>query len=255
MKQQPDKLFHERLEHHSMVAPEGAWNRIEQSLPAQQNKFFALKIAAAFVLLIVSIALLIPSGTNTTEQPLISENTSGTQKSSANEKVTTVDSASIVKLMNEAPSKKEKKNEPKIIQKKRKTSPINFSKSEPTLAVLEPASVQKTENKQPLIVPDNTADIAVTNSIEPDQTQQSIPSDKEQHVTIIVAVAEVNQKYLRTLPEEEATNADVSTSSFRKLLDKAASLKNNDTGLSELRQKKNEILALNFRNEKRERNN
>jgi hypothetical protein len=52
----------------------------------------------------------------------------------------------------------------------------------------------------------------------------------------------------------EATPELKKPSTLKKLLDKAYDLKHNQDAFGELRQKKNEILALNFKNEKQQRN-
>jgi hypothetical protein len=60
----------------------------------------------------------------------------------------------------------------------------------------------------------------------------------------------VNAKYLDKKSLAEATSNEKKPSRLRKLLDKAYDLKHNQEPFADLRQKKNEILALNFKNEK-----
>ena len=43
-----------------MPAPINAWSRIEKEIPASKNTYFIWKVAAAILLLVVSIALLLP---------------------------------------------------------------------------------------------------------------------------------------------------------------------------------------------------
>jgi hypothetical protein len=52
----------------------------------------------------------------------------------------------------------------------------------------------------------------------------------------------------------DATPEDKKPSTFKKLLSRAYDLKNNQDPIGELRQKKNEILALNFKKDKRGQN-
>jgi hypothetical protein len=52
----------------------------------------------------------------------------------------------------------------------------------------------------------------------------------------------------------QATSEEKKSSTFKKLLKKANDLKSNQDPFGDLREKKNEILALNFRNEKRGQN-
>jgi len=53
---------------------------------------------------------------------------------------------------------------------------------------------------------------------------------------------------------KDATSESKDASSIQKLLQKAGELTTNQSPIAQLRSKKNEILALNFRNEKSERN-
>jgi hypothetical protein len=52
----------------------------------------------------------------------------------------------------------------------------------------------------------------------------------------------------------EATPAEKKPSTFKRVLNKALELKHNQDPIGDLREKKNEILALNFKNEKRSKN-
>lgn len=253
MKQQPDNLFRERFEQHSLQAPETAWSRIEQTLPVQQHNFFYLKIAAAIILLIISIALLLPSTASTTQQLTLKENTPFVEKPVIKQKAFPVDTAGITRSHDTPAIQNIVKDEPVLIKQNREAIPVDFIISQPLASTIETTVAQVKESSvQPTLVEETTT----LNPNESFPTTVEVIPLKEKSSTIIVASAEVNEKYLRPILEEEATNTDVSTSSFRKLLDKAADLKNNDTGFGELRDKKNELLALNReRNEKRERNN
>lgn len=253
MKQQPDNLFRERLEQHSLQAPETAWNRIEQALPEQQNKFFYLKIAAAVILLIISIALLLPSNVSTTEQLALDKNHPLKEKPVTKQKAVPVDTNTVKPTDAEPAIRKVMKDKPARIEKKQEATPVDYIASEPIMITPETTVAQVIDNnQQPNLVEETIA----LNHDEYTPTTIEVLPIKEKSSTIVVTSAEVNEKYLRAIPEEQATNTNVSTSSFRKLLDKAADLKNNDSGFGELREKKNEFLALNWeRNEKRERNN
>jgi hypothetical protein len=79
-------------------------------------------------------------------------------------------------------------------------------------------------------------------------------NESPQNVTIIFTTEEVNEKYLAKNTDAEATPTSEETSGLRKLLDKAYDLKTNRDFLGELRQKKNEILAMNFKNDKHTQN-
>ena len=64
---------------------------------------------------------------------------------------------------------------------------------------------------------------------------------------IIFAAEDIDTKYLDKKALAEATSDAKKSSTLKKLLDKAYDLKYNQDPFGDLRQKKNEILALNFR--------
>jgi hypothetical protein len=74
-----------------------------------------------------------------------------------------------------------------------------------------------------------------------------------QNITLVYSAKEVDD-YLDKNALAQATSKDKKPSTLKKLLQKANDLKNNQDPFGELRQKKNEILALNFKNEKRGQN-
>lgn len=247
MKQHPDNLFREKLEQHTLTAPQNAWSRIEKKMPASHKTFFVWKVAAAILIPALSIALLIPGKTPT--QSLALTNNAAVEKQK-NDKVQT----------SEIPSAPKKKEEFKkvvtgaqlAVQEESSPSSIDRAlvKSEEILAEEKTESIASLEvNEQPA----DLIEVVVTEPI----VHPVVVSDEP--TTIVLTAAEVNTKYLLS-PSAQATSEAETTSSFRKLIDKAASFKNNTSGLAELRQKKNEMLALNTeklrnRNEKNERNN
>ena len=79
--------------------------------------------------------------------------------------------------------------------------------------------------------------------------------DERKALKIVFTVEEVNKKYLNKSAVAEATSPANETSTIQKLLDKAYDLKHNQDPLGELRQKKNEILALNFGGERQRTDN
>jgi len=76
----------------------------------------------------------------------------------------------------------------------------------------------------------------------------------------IVITADESSKYLKKDFSAEknvlaqATSEEKKTSTFKKLLEKAEDLATNQDPLGDVRQMKDEILALNFKNEKRGQN-
>jgi hypothetical protein len=77
----------------------------------------------------------------------------------------------------------------------------------------------------------------------------------QRSVTLIFNAEQVNEKFLNKNSIVEATPEEKKPSTLRKLLDKAYDLKHNQDPLGDLRQKKNEIFALNFKNDKQRSEN
>ncbi len=255
MKQQPDKLFRDKLANESMPAPEAAWARIESKLPAQRTPWLYLKIAASFILILGCAIFLWPA-----DEPVqvLSDNTKPADKSRVqkqNETSTTqkekLDTIKANTNGKEKSKVNQEKNTPQKNQKKSGIPITNFAKAEHLIADNSNSNKETSAVISDVVANSTNAD--VINSTEQSIAETSATSLAE-NSTIVLVASDVS-KYLKEAEVDDATSDLDNTSSFRKLLEKAADLKNNQSGLAELRQKKNEILALNFRNEKRERNN
>ncbi len=83
--------------------------------------------------------------------------------------------------------------------------------------------------------------------VAPEAAHSSTPAI--QNITLVFTAEEVDE-YLVKKEIAKATSDGKKTSTLMKVLKKASNLKNNQDPLGELRQKKNEILALNFKSEK-----
>lgn len=261
MKAQIDKLFREKLAEQSLEAPLMAWSKIESNLPKKNNSFFWLKIAASFVLLMAAAILLWPGEQHTL---FVVDNNKPTEKAISNklkekEKIekekevpqTEKAKSNAAEKEEKTENKKSVKPNNKPLQRKTSVPVINFSKQEQLVAMNETHEPEKeTHNTK-----ENNTAIKTDPQPVVTITEPTAATTSNQQSTIIVLAANDVSKYLKHSEEADATTEEENTSSFRKLLDKASDLKNSESGLSELRQKKNEILALNFRNDKRERNN
>jgi hypothetical protein len=82
-----------------------------------------------------------------------------------------------------------------------------------------------------------------------------LPANNERSVTLIFDAEQVNEKFLNKNLIVKATPEEKKPSTLRKLLDKAYDLKHNQDPLGNLRQRKNEIFALNFKNDKQRSEN
>ncbi len=240
MNQQPDKLFREKLEGYQKPAPASAWDKIETNLNNKSPKGLWWKIAASLLLIAVATYTLWPK-TETTENPLakkVEETKSlptakeddATKALTPTDQTPTVVTESVQKN-NVAKSNKEHHQPKEKIQ-------------EPTVALEE--SVIPVENNMNEVTP-VTENIIVPEVVVANVEPTTEKSDE--YITLVVTAEEAN-KYLTKNTNTEATPDGKKTSTFRKLLKKASDLTNDQRPLADLRQKKDEILALNFDSKK-----
>lgn len=235
MKQQPDKLFREKLENFQISAPTNTWSKIEAGLTPPSYKGLWLKIAAGLVLLITATLLLwnlnfskpelsLASG-NTTSEPVLMTEEPAAQPDFRNSEQNT-------RVSDE--DKKRSYPNSKINVKHYKKPQATTSDNE-TLIVREPVEPLTTE----LI-----AEATLTEStIQPAETTSGI--------FLTVSAEEVNEKYLRKELVDDATLEEKKSSRLQMLMGVAYNLKNGDSGFGDLRQIKDEIFALNFLDEKK----
>ncbi len=239
MNQQPDKLFREKLEGHQRPAPAGAWDKIETKLDKKSPKGLWWKIAASLLLFVVATYMLWPKTQGTEKTlakkveevkplPAVKEDQVSKEPSTTNE--TSVVTPDPVQENNVAKVNKENQPKQKI--------------EEPTIALEE--SIVPVENKLNEVTP-ITENIIVPEVVV--ANTEVITEKSEEYILLIVTAEEAN-KYLTKKPNTEATSDDKKTSSLRKLLKKASDLTNDQRPLADLRQKKDEILALNFDSKK-----
>lgn len=228
MTSQPEKLFREKLENFQRPAPAAAWGRIEAGLDKTSHKGMWLKIAAGLLLLSVAAFLLWPTAENNSDvlthapDPILLEE----NKTLPDKTVTPVSPVVEEKIV-------EQKTTPKHVET------VTYEKSEPLLAIVE-------EKEQ--------ENIPATETILPETIVVVSTPEAIASTTIVYTADEVNAKFMKKDSPVEATPEEKKTSGIQKLMGLAYDLKNNDTAFGDLRQKKNEILALNFKEEKKGQN-
>lgn len=240
MSKQPDTLFREKLENFSLPAPSTAWSRVEQSLGKKKNNRIWLRAAASFLLLAVaggawwffqkpdSSTLAVngaPHASPTASGPVVKPESTAEVKTP----VTVTDTPGRI-------SHQQQKT--KTTKKKIVAQPI-----------AEPLPLTERQKPESIVTENSIA------TQEPLITHVEEPVARDEGITLVFSAEEVHAKYLNKNPKEEATAEDKRPSTLRKLLNKAYDLKNNQDPLGELRQKKNEILALNFKTEKQRSQN
>jgi hypothetical protein len=254
MNQQPDKLFREKLENFHKPVSATAWSRVEKNITKKNDRTLWLKVAASIVLVATATVLLWPTSVNenqTAHQPNQKDNNKvvnpTTEQSKIPEPVATVEEKTAAQ--NIPHSSMEKKTIAKSRKQKAKSKgrEENMSKRLPDLAHVQVTLVEELPSLT------EVAKTEVPNETEISLAQNTVKQDDG--ITLIYTAQEVDEKYLDKKALAEATSADKKPSTLRKLLDKAYDLKHNQDPFGDLRQKKNEILALNFKNEKQRSQN
>lgn len=260
MNQQPDKFFRDKLENYQQPAPPRAWDKIEAELEKKTHKGLWWKIAASLLLTaLVSYTLWIgmskPHTTQTatatkpeTEKPVQQAPSATTPKdesttpaiSPSEKKDPASAGVALESKRNRAVTGTHKKELPRRAEKKEASAPTEVSPDEPayTHDVVNSVAVETT-------TPQTSAPVVA---------ETRAPANAGPKKVVITITAAESEKYLDKVALAEATSDEKKPSTFQKLLKKADDLKNNQDPFGELRQRKNEILALNFKNEKRGQN-
>jgi len=241
MNQQPDKLFREKLEGYQRPAPANAWDKIEANLDKKNPKGLWWKIAASLLLLAVATYILWPKAQGT--ENVLAKKVEETKplptvkEDQVNKEQLPVSKETPVLQSESSPIN----NVAKVVKK---NDHPKLKAEEPTIAFEE--QIVPVENKldeatsitENIIIPE----VVVANT-------ESATEKSDEHITLVVTAEEAN-KYLTKNKITEATSDDKKTSSLRKLLKKASDLTNDQRPLADLRQMKDEILALNFDSKK-----
>ncbi len=233
MNQQPDKLFREKLEGYQKPAPASAWEKIAAAQSKKNDKWLWLKIAASIAFVATAGYMVLPE--NKTSD--LSHDTS----TKPSEGKTTENAAQAVEKSND--DVKSETTAPSAVPNGVSTDVTKRNKSVETIRPLkeEPQQVtvveEKTMEKEPILEQPSIEATPIETEVEPN------------NITLVYSAKDV-EEYLDKKALAEATSDNKKSSTFKKLLKKAEDLTNNQDPFGELRQKKNEILALNFKNEK-----
>lgn len=255
MNQQPDKLFREKLEGFHKPAPTAAWNKIEAGLQKKNNKVIWFRVAAALLLIAVAAFLIWTTQSAPAEQVA---NKAKSKKIVEPAKQSQDQPAAPEQTFIQPEQHKEPVAQTKIKKVKRnnKNHPSTPQPEQQPVIVEAPSDIELVS-----FIPDaiNEIDSAIDETpiteatVIATTTEEEVKKGEESRV-LVFSVEEVDSKYLDKEALAKATSAQKKSSTFRKLLNKAYDLKNNQDPFGELRQKKNEILALNFKSEKRSQN-
>ena len=275
MNQQPDKLFRDKLKNYQPAAPASAWDRIAAAQGKKKSNKGWLKIAASLLLVagagavwvltmpgappaqVAGTQALAPDARHNSKPDEASAVTapssivpssseaSSTVPSSVQHPTTSLQKANDEKLASAATHQRQKKS----------TSTGNADNKASTKAN------GAVPDKEIVIMPmieDQSNGVATRQSDENESIANMASKTNvadaagsiSKNVTLTYSTADVSA-YLNKNTEDEATEDERKQSTLKKLLQKANDLKTNQDPFGELRQRKNEILALNFMNDKR----
>jgi hypothetical protein len=266
MNQQPDKLFREKLEGFHKPAPAAAWNKIEAGLQKKNNTTIWVRVAAAVLLAAVATFLIWTNQRTPSGQIAADTNQNNKKESQAQDQKhdqTTVQEEQVSQPQQAQPSVATTAGE-KTNRTKADLPPVKNIQTDEEPVVIEEPVIEELVSFAPVNDATDSSMIETTNITEEplvvvmnsakEEEEEEEEEKQDQSRVLVLSVEEVNSKYLDKEALAKATSAQKKSSTFRKLLNKAYDLKNNQDPFGELRQKKNEILALNFKSEKRSQN-
>jgi hypothetical protein len=244
MNQQPDELFREKLAGYQKPVPASAWEKIAAAQSKKNDKWLWLKIAASITLVAVIGYFSWPESvtkdlTNDSLTPV--EEKPSVQVPASDEKL-----ADVKKETSPQPSFASDKPSAKISKQKKTVNKITPANDDEKLngAIITQQDIAPTQN-------DIHEEIAIVETdTQPEIEDTPIVAEAEPHNMTLVYSAKDVEEYLDKKSLAEATSDSKKSSTLKKLLKKANDLTNNQDPFGELRQKKNEILALNFKNDK-----
>ena len=247
MNQQPDKLFRDKLEGYHKSAPPTAWSRLERKLDKKKRKPLLFKLAAAVLLLLCSSVLWWLARNTERHESIATSGIPAEHKEVTPKTVVpdSVDSLTSEKAVSTKTPKSQQRKEANSSSRKKRPSIQSLHTADKIKNGSEGKEISNDESG--LIDPDKSFDITRAETVLGKENKERTG------VTIIYTLDEVNEKYLNKKNLAQATPESKKPSTLKKLLDKAYDLKHNQDAFGELRQKKNEILALNFKNEKQQR--
>lgn len=254
MNQQPDKLFRDKLSGLSRPVPPAAWDRISQGLQPPARRIAPWKIAASILLpLVAGAAIYLYWHHDITTGPVADHgHTSATTPHVQTPAPTVVDTtATKTTAPVVVPAQRDTYTAHTATMPKHVATPTQPTEISPAPVPAREKGVP-TQTEAPLIADAHTP-ATTTDKTPAITTPVNTAVVSERSVTLVFNARET-EAYLDKNSLDEATEGGKDASTFKKLLQKARDLKTNQDPIGDLRLKKNEILALNFKNDKRGQN-
>jgi hypothetical protein len=264
MRQQPDDIFRKKLHDYQKPAPPSGWDRIEESLAVKKTPFLRIAVAASLLIgtAISAMVFLQNNGPDRltdnsapSSQPRVSNEgvrshpdhlKRGVQESeSPHAQVAPTE----IREAKEKASDKAPRNEKHDIRARRYDAASKLAILEPGTETQLPNHHNDSRGDNADAVPGDPATSRIYAATENIEVQNTRPVKAETSVVIVMSVQETNGYFLKNA-DTEATSYEKKSSTLKKVLNKAKDLKNDQDPFGDLRQMKNEILALNFKNDK-----
>lgn len=246
MNQQPDKFFRDKLEGFQKNPPASAWDKIAAAQNKKKSKGLWWQIAATLLLLAAATYLLLPANRTEPDATLAENTNAHNDLPDTVKKQPSIDDLTKKVEPVEATADHVAHNNINKNAANRKRAATSKNKTE----TLDPSNEQVDKNNGvPTVQEDRDSKSIEVAVAEIDVNKNSNPPAEIKHVTLTYNTQDVSQ-YLNKNTVADATPEEKKPSTLKKLLKKANDLNTNQDPLGELRQKKNEILALNFRNDK-----
>ena len=246
MNQQPDKIFREKLQGYQRPVSPDVWKRIAERRPAGRRPFLWVR-AAASILLLATAGVLISPLLKHKAAPVLTKSNEAAAPAEPSVAMHPQGDESL-------PMQKESSGHAQPSGVTPRPSRASAQSDTSGKRTFSPRSATAGNSETPLHArPGQDGQQVKSPDIADYISVPSPPPDAEKlqrkPVKIVFTAEEVNQKYLSKANEGHATSDSKQSSTLRDLLEKAQALKHNQDPLGEIRQKKNEILAMNFKKE------
>jgi hypothetical protein len=225
-----DKFFKDKLEEHQLAPSPMAWTKVEERLVKKNKTLIWLRWAASIALAGLLTFFLINQQSEN-EAPALVE----MKKEAAPAEMQKPNAVAPAETIAEGSQKSEEKKEPRVVTNRKNRAPIQVpAKLESTVAALEPLETQPVVAMQE---PEKT--------VEPAQ-----PEVKEVSKAVVLIYSLPSRPTVQLDGATLASNTDEKQTGIQKLWEAAKDVKNSDNPWGELREAKNELLALDFKKDK-----
>lgn len=225
-----DKFFKDKLEEHQLAPSPMAWAKVEERLVKKNKTVIWLRWAASIALAgLLTFFLINQQAKN--ETPVLTE----TKKDEAPAEIQKPNTVAPAETIAEGTPKSEEKKETNVLTNRQHNAPIQApAKMETAVAAVEPQETQPEVSLQ-----------------EPEKTMEPAQSEVKEVTKAVVLVYSLPSRPVVQMDGATlASNADEKQTGIQKIWEAAKEVKNSDNPWGELREAKNELLALDFKKEK-----